>query len=156
MDFAFTRHTSIDLCLPLNITCWSIIHKVRFHKYMITASFLKYLKFSSRSDNLLLYSFSFPLRYYPLSVGLTIFFLRVVPQYSSYFFIDVLIKNFSIYLFTVLISCASIPTLVAHWLRVSTLYGTIHCINLFALTQICFQFLFFKHTTLLSALTHRY
>lgn len=48
--------------------------------------------FSTRSDNLPSVLFQPSLTVLSLSVGLTIFYLRAVPQYSFYFFIDVLVR----------------------------------------------------------------
>ena len=49
--------------------------------------------FSTRPDNLPSVLFQPSLTVLSLSVGLTIFHMRAVPQYSFYFFIDVLVKS---------------------------------------------------------------
>lgn len=49
--------------------------------------------FSIRPDNLPSVLFQPSLTVLSLSVGLVIFYMRAVPQYSFYFFIDVLVKN---------------------------------------------------------------
>lgn len=87
LKFAFTSRSSIDLRLLHHLTCWSIIHEVRYRRQLDFATITAYLKcslisFQNRSNQALFQrSLTVLVRYRWDQVFQSV---RVVPQYSGY------------------------------------------------------------------------